>query len=93
VLLSVASINKVPFQFSQAKKFVKPPKADSYRMPGQTKLRLPKRLFKRLRCEFIRLFSHLKRLILIFKRLFSHLNIVLQKRIFMEILKKFINVL
>jgi hypothetical protein len=65
-------------------------------MPGQTKLRLPKRLFKRLRCEFIRLFSHLKRLIFIFKRLlfrFSHLNIVLQKRIFMEILKKFINVL
>jgi hypothetical protein len=52
-------------------------------MPGQTKLRLPKRLFKRLRCEFICLFSHLKRLILIFKRLlfrFSHLNIVLQKR-------------
>jgi hypothetical protein len=47
------------------------------------------------RCEFICLFSHLKRLILIFKRLlfrFSHLNIVLQKRIFMEILKKFINV-
>jgi hypothetical protein len=65
-------------------------------MPGQTKLHLPKRLFKRLRCEFIRLFSHLKHLILIFKRLlfrFSHLNIVLQKRIFMEILKKFINVL
>jgi hypothetical protein len=65
-------------------------------MPGQTKLRLPKRLFKRLRCEFIRLYSHLKCLILIFKHLlfrFSHLNIVLQKRIFMEILKKFINVL
>jgi hypothetical protein len=36
-----------------------------YRTPGQTKLRLSKRLFKRLRCEFIRLFSHLKRLILI----------------------------
>jgi hypothetical protein len=67
----------------------------TYGTPGQTKLRLPKRLFKRLRCEFIRLFSHLKRLILIFKRLlfrFSHLNIVLQKRIFMEILKKIINV-
>jgi hypothetical protein len=66
-----------------------------YRMPGQTKLRLPIRLFKRLRCEFIHLFSHLKRLILIFKRLlfrFSHLNIVLQKKVFMEILKKFINV-
>jgi hypothetical protein len=58
-------------------------------------MRLPKRLFKRLRCEFIRLFSHFKHLILIFKRLsfrLSHLNIVLQKRIFMEILKKFINV-
>jgi hypothetical protein len=37
----------------------------NYGTPGQTKLRLLKRLFKRLRCEFIRLFSHLKRLILI----------------------------
>jgi hypothetical protein len=70
-------------------------KGNFYRTPGQTKLRLPKRLFKRLRCEIIRLFSHPKRLILIFKRLlfrFSYLNIMLQKRIFMEILKKFINV-
>jgi hypothetical protein len=55
-------------------------------------MRLPKRLFKRLRCEFIRLFSHFKRLILRLSFRFSHLNIVLQKRIFMEILKKFINV-
>jgi hypothetical protein len=64
-------------------------------MPGQTKLCLLKCLFKHLKCEFIHLFSHFKCLIFIFKCLlfkFSHLNIMLQKRIFMEILKKFINI-